>query len=71
MTPKQTVYRWMQNHASEYLDECGEINTTHLAEAACQEFDAYGPPPTYDAPEEYFDWAVEVEAWYFRHAPKG
>ena len=29
MTPKQTVYRWMQNHASEYLDDCGEINTTY------------------------------------------
>lgn len=70
MTPKQTVYRWMQNHASEYLDECGDINCTALAEAACQEFDAYGPPPTYDAPEEYFEWAFEVEAWYFRHASK-
>ena len=69
MTTKQIVYRWMQNHASEHIDNCGEVNTTYLAEAACQEFDAFGPAPTYDAPEEYFDWAVEVEAWYFCYAP--
>lgn len=70
MTPKQTVYRWMQNHAHEYLDECGDINCTALAEAACKEFDSYGPPPTYDAPEEYFEWAIEVETWYFHHRSK-
>ena len=57
------VLNWMKNHANEYLD-CGEVQLTALAEAACQHFDAYGPAPRYDCPDEYFDLAVDAAEWY-------
>ena len=55
------VKRWMQENAREYLDiGTEEVDCTGLAEGACAEFEAYGPGPEYAAPEEFFDWAVEI-----------
>lgn len=69
LSGEKDVRRWMTEHVTEYLDECNEVNCTHLAEAACQEFDAYGPAPDYACPEEYFDWAVDAEDEYFAIPP--
>lgn len=63
---KQEVVKWMKSVAAEYEDSYGDLNCTQLAEAACRQFDLYGPPPTYDAPDELFDWGVDVDKWYFR-----
>lgn len=33
------VRNWMLQHAHEHLDECGDVNTTRLAEEAAHEFE--------------------------------
>ena len=56
------VKQYMREEIEEFRDpRTGEVNDTHLAEDACNFFDAYGPPPDFDIPEEYFDWAFEVD----------
>jgi hypothetical protein len=60
---KSKVVRWMKDNCSEFLDNCGEVNCTELAEAALVEFDA-GRWLDDDAPEEFFDWAVDVAEWF-------
>jgi len=62
---KKKVEAWMrlQLQLGEHIDGL-EVNCTELAEAACQEFDLYGPPPRYDAPEELFDLAIEISDWW-------
>ena len=56
---------YMRQEMREHVDlDTGEVNTTALAEDACQHFDAYGPAPDYDIPEDLFDWALEIaEGW--------
>lgn len=60
------IRAWMiqQLQLGWHIDACLDVNCTELAEAACQEFDLYGPPPCYDAPEELFDLAVVVSEWW-------
>lgn len=58
-----TVKAYMRSEMAEHVDlDTGEVNCTTLAESACQHFDDYGPPPEYDIPDEYFDWAEEAAA---------
>lgn len=42
----------------------GEVNSTELAELVCADLEAWGPPPTYDCPEDFFDWAIDVAIEY-------
>ena len=56
------VKQYMREVIEEFRDPLTEeINTTFLAEDTCNFFDAYGPAPDFDIPEEYFDWALEVD----------
>lgn len=61
------IKAWMRAeifaHPAMYID-CGEVNMTGLAEAACMEFDAYGPEPRFDIPEMIWDAAFEVAEEY-------
>lgn len=58
MTTEQIkVKRWMRIHLSEYVDECGELDCTKLAEDAAQEFDLYEGDDC-DIPE----WVFEASA---------
>lgn len=41
-----------------------EVNLTGLGEAACLNFDLYGPAPDYEIPEILFEIAVEVAEWW-------
>ena len=62
MASKRTVKEYMRSVLKEYTSPwTGEVNTTLLAEDACNEFNGYGPAPEYDIPEEYFEWAFEVD----------
>jgi hypothetical protein len=63
---KYDVERWMKQWAGEYLDDCGEVNMTELAESACDEFNGQGPAPNYDTPEEFFELAFRVAEWFER-----
>lgn len=56
---KRAVKNWMRSNTGDAI-EGGELNCTILAEQAAQYFDAYGPPPKYDVPEEFFEWSFEV-----------
>jgi hypothetical protein len=59
---KSQVKQYMLEEIEEFRDpQTGEVNTTFLAEDACNFFDGYEPPPDFDIPEEYFDWALEVD----------
>lgn len=59
---EQTVKAYMRTEIAEHVDPLtDEVNTTALAEDAAQHLDAYGPAPEYKIPEDYFDWALEVE----------
>ncbi len=61
---RATVKAYMLSCADEHIDNCGEVDMTNLAEDACQNFNAWGPYPNYNAPDEFFDWAFEVtEEW--------
>ena len=54
----KSIRSWMREHASEHVDECGEVNCTSLVEAwdsAC----ASGGD-TLDPNHEAWDIAVEV-----------
>lgn len=65
MASKREIVRWMKDEVlvDHFLADNGEVEMTTLAEAACGEFDAYGPAPHYDIPEEYFECAYEVATW--------
>ena len=55
------VKAYMRSVIREHVDlDTGAVDTTMLAHDAADHFDAYGPAPSYDIPEEYFDWALEV-----------
>jgi len=67
-----TVKAWMKNeiaaYPNQYIDDGGEVNMTALAEAACMEFDAYGPAPRFEAPKWLFYAAFEVAEEYEEEA---
>lgn len=59
---EQEVKAHMRSVIAEHVDlDTLEVNTTTLAEDVAQHFGAYGPPPEYEIPEDYFDWALEIE----------
>ena len=61
MQNEATVKKYMRVEILDHIDpKTGEANPTGMAEDACSHFGDYGPPPDYDIPEEYFDWALEV-----------
>ena len=63
---QRKIADWMkgQLQLGQYIDGCLEVNCTELAEAACQEFDLFGPAPHYDAPEELFELAAAAGEWW-------
>jgi len=62
MQDEQKVKALMRELLEGHIDpKTDEVNTTALAEHACYELDAYGPAPKYKIPEDYFDWALEVD----------
>ena len=59
---EQKVRAYMREEIKEHVGlDTLEVSCATLAESACQHFDAYGPAPEYKIPEDYFDWAVDVE----------
>lgn len=55
------IKAWMKANMEDYRDECGEINATQLAEAACDEFEGWDGN---DIPEVYFELAGWIAAAY-------
>ena len=55
----------MFNNYDNFIDECGQLNMTNLAEQACDSTDGYGEynpeKGYYDIPEKYFEYAFEVQ----------
>ena len=39
--PFYKAYCWMRQNAGAYIDQCGEVDCTRLAEDAANEFDLY------------------------------
>lgn len=54
---RQYMRQELEDHRDPITDE---INETTLAEDACRHFDEYGPPPDYEIPEKYFEFAYEI-----------
>lgn len=54
------VKSYMRREAQIYVDSCGDVNATELAESAAAEFDIYADEN--DIPDWLFDLAAEV-AW--------
>jgi hypothetical protein len=59
-TLKSYVKAWMREHTSEYVDPCGEVDMTRLAEQAADEFDMAGDDFQATIPAWFFDMAVDV-----------
>jgi hypothetical protein len=59
----QAIKNWMIQNYKNYLDLSDCLNTTLLAEAACDEFDDYLDIENgnCDIPEIYYEIAVEVD----------
>lgn len=55
------IKAWMTTNLVDHIDECREVNTTSLAEAAADVFDLYEDKVNYVIPVEVFDLAVDVE----------
>lgn len=70
MATKREIKKYLKDCLAEYVDLCGEVNATGLAENACANFDDYGAPPNYDIPERYFDAAAELAEAYEKKAKK-
>ena len=59
---KTQVKTYMWNNYEDHIDyTCNVLNATGLAEDACEAFSAYLPDTDYEVPEEFYDWAWEVE----------
>lgn len=54
------VKTWMLTNLVDFVDECGEINTTALAENAADVFDLYEDKVDYEIKDEVFDLAFVV-----------
>ena len=57
---KSDVEYLMQRSVSDYLDECGEVNATGLAEMAAAWFYIYEDSTEFKIPVWVFDLAAEV-----------
>lgn len=57
---KSQVKDYLREQLCSCTNSWGEVNTTELAELAADHFEAYGSPPEYLIPEEYYDWAQDV-----------
>jgi hypothetical protein len=54
----------LDEYPADYVDACGEVNTTQLAEDCANEFDLYLNDEAFDVPEGIYDWAVDAaEKW--------
>jgi hypothetical protein len=63
---KSFVKCWMRNNVRQYVDGCGEVNFTKLAEDAADEFEVYeGVECT--IPEWVFEFAIETETYGQEH----
>lgn len=58
MTAEETVRKLWKYNREDFIDSCGEVNYTKLAESACEEADDYDDE--YNIPEAYFDAAAKV-----------
>jgi hypothetical protein len=65
---KSYVRGWMRNNLRSYVDRCGEINCTLMAENAADEFDVYLGNPEYTIPTWVFDEAVDAVEYGRTHA---
>lgn len=60
---KHLARKWMRGqlrHNRAEYDDCGEVNSTKLAEDCAQEFNLYGDDPDATIPMWVFDLAVTV-----------
>lgn len=56
---------WMRKNVSNHVDQCGEVNTTALAESCCDAFDcADGGGPLDDDTHWIWDIAFDVGERY-------
>ncbi len=62
MSIKAKVKQWMREavEAGDCVDSAGVISPTQLAEAACDDFDAW--TEDYDVPEMFYELAAEVQS---------
>jgi hypothetical protein len=57
------VLRYMRSVAADHVI-IHTVDATHLAEDACQHFNAFGPPEEYEVPGEFFELAAQVADEY-------
>lgn len=58
---RKTATRWMKANVADYVDDCGEVNCTLLAESCCQYFDEnHVGGPLDDEIHWVWDCAVDV-----------
>lgn len=61
---RKQVAKWMRFRVEDYVDGCGEVNCTALAEAAADELDIYEDRVEYTIPEFVFEVAFETYEWW-------
>lgn len=59
---KTKVRRFMRLHRTAFIDKCGGVDATGLAEVAAQQFDIYDDKVFFNISEWVFDMAAEI-AW--------
>jgi hypothetical protein len=58
----KAIRAWMRAHVSDFVDQCGEVNCTHLVEAWYSECASGGD--TLDPNHPAWDCAAEVALWH-------
>lgn len=70
MYNKISLNRWMKReltvNTNDYVDSCGEVNATLLAERCAEQFNLYEDEIDYNIPELIFDIAAETSIAYER-----
>jgi len=57
-------FQWMKKNIEDYIDECGEVDCTSLAENCADNFYIYEDEIDFKIPDEIFDLAVEASQWF-------
>lgn len=65
------LIRWLRRNVGDYLDDCNEVDTTRLAEAAADALKLYRDPENADVddhaakiPDQVYDLALELAEDY-------
>lgn len=66
---RKQVAHWMRLRVDDYVDGCGEVNCTKLAEDAADALDIYEDRVEYAIPEFVFEVAFETSEWLKKQSP--